>query len=59
MCPGHVPGSRSDKVSERSTTLAPASVAKSKAPPSESFEESFGIEAHIFRVVDYLGFGVL
>src|SRR5215210_5919037 len=33
MCPGHVPGSRSDKVSERSTTLAPASDAKSKAPP--------------------------
>src|SRR5215217_3114598 len=33
MCPGHVPGSRSDTVSERSTTLAPASDAKSKAPP--------------------------
>src|SRR5215211_3774702 len=34
MCPGHVPGSRSDKVSERSTTLAPASDAKSNTPPS-------------------------
>src|SRR5829696_10590867 len=33
MCPGHVPGSRSDTVSERSTTLAPESDVKSKPPP--------------------------
>src|SRR5688500_15043737 len=33
MCPGHVPGSRSDTANERSTTLAPASDAKSKDPP--------------------------
>src|SRR4051794_17795535 len=33
MCPGQVPGSRSDTVSERSTTLAPESDAKSKPPP--------------------------
>ena len=72
MCPGHVPGSRSDTVSERSTTLAPASDAKSKAPPlpattqggsrtslrSVPFEIPFGIEADLFRVPDYLGFGV-
>ena len=59
MCPGHVPGSRSDKVSERSTTLAPASDAKSNAPPSKSFEVPFGVKAHIFGVADYLGLGVL
>src|SRR5215217_2331099 len=59
MCPGHVPGSRSDTVSERSTTLAPASDANSTTPPSEPFEVSLGIEAHIFRVADYLGLGVL
>src|SRR5215208_5542698 len=33
MCPGQVPGSRSDTVNERSTTLAPESDAKSKPPP--------------------------
>src|SRR5919107_4616587 len=33
MCPCHVPGCRSDTVSERSTTLAPESDAKSKPPP--------------------------
>src|ERR671921_1941697 len=33
MCPGQVPGSRSDTVSERSTTLVPESDTKSKAPP--------------------------
>jgi hypothetical protein len=59
MCPGHVPGSRSDTVSERSTTLAPASDAKSKGPPSEPFEVSFGVEAQSFRVADYLDLGVL
>src|SRR5829696_4496015 len=36
MCPGQVPGSRSDKVSERSTTLAPENDAKSKPPPPPS-----------------------
>src|SRR5919112_2342845 len=54
MCPGHVPGSRSDTVSERSTTLAPASDAKSKAPPSKSIEVPFGIEAQGFGIADYL-----
>src|SRR5918995_636674 len=33
MCPGHVPGNRSDTVSERSTTLILASSAKSISPP--------------------------
>src|ERR671912_642801 len=56
MCPGHVPGSRSDTVSERSTTLA--TNAKSKAPPSKPLEIPFGIEADLFRIPDYLGFGV-
>src|SRR5215203_5547157 len=54
MCPGQVPGSRSDTVSERSTTLAPASDAKSNAPPSKSFEISFGIEAQDFGISYYL-----
>src|SRR5215210_8109604 len=54
MCPGHVPGSRSDTASERSTTLAPASAAKSNAPPSKPFEISFGIEAQFFGFADHL-----
>src|SRR5215210_4474308 len=58
MCPGHVPGSRSDTVSERSTTLAPASDAKSKASPSKPLEIPFGIEADLFRVTDYLDLSV-
>src|SRR5215216_6991702 len=58
MCPGHVPGSRSDTVSERSTILAPASDTKSTAPPSKPVEISFGVETHLFRIADYLGFGV-
>src|SRR5688572_28100427 len=36
MCPGHVFGSRTDTVDERSTTLAPESDAKYKPPPSRS-----------------------
>src|SRR5215211_3903796 len=35
MCPGHVPGNRSDTVSERSTTLILASSAKSISPPQK------------------------
>src|SRR5829696_235307 len=54
MCPGHVPGSRSDTVSERSTTRAPASDAKSKAPPSKLLEVPFGIEAQLFGIAYYL-----
>src|SRR5215210_5768301 len=55
MCPGHVPGSRSDTVSERSTTLAPASDVKLKAPPLKFLQVPFGVEAHLFRIADYLG----
>src|SRR5215211_6532226 len=54
MCPGHVPGRRSDTVSERSTTLIPASDAKSIAPPSKLLEVSFGIETQLFGIADYL-----
>src|SRR5919107_1325368 len=35
MCPGPVPGNRSDTVSERSTTLILASSAKSISPPQK------------------------
>src|SRR5918998_502061 len=54
MCPGHVPGSRSDTVSERSTTLILASPAKSKSSPSKPFEVPCGIEAQLFKVSDHL-----
>src|SRR5215211_1247057 len=69
MCPGHVPGSRSDTVSERSTTLILDNPAKSISPPSRAglkpaptywsslskrFEIPFGIETQLFGVSDHL-----
>src|SRR5215212_5643685 len=58
MCPGQVPGSRSDTVSERSTTLIAASDAKSIAPPLEPLEIAFGIETQLFGIADYLDVGI-
>src|SRR5215210_9443550 len=54
MCPGHVPGSLSDTVSERSTTLILDSAAKSISPSSKPFEVPFGIETQLFGVSDHL-----
>src|SRR5215204_427905 len=51
MCPGHVPGSRSETVRERSTTRAEASAFRSILLLSlECFEKPIGLEAQLLRV---------
>src|ERR687890_2585539 len=56
MCPGHVPGSRSETVRERSTTRAEASAFRSILLLSlECFEKPVGLEAQLLRVADSEG----
>src|ERR687889_203825 len=56
MCPGHVPGSRSETVRERSTTRAEASAFRSILLLSlECFEKPGGLEAQLLRVADSEG----
>src|SRR3954468_7545055 len=56
MCPGHVPGSRSETVRERSTTRAEASAFRSILLLSlECFEKPVSLEAQLLRVADSEG----
>jgi hypothetical protein len=55
MCPGQVPGRRSETVTERSTIFEAESELGSKALLLELFEGTVGAEAEILGAGDYLG----